>query len=195
MPYCEYCGAYIPEGQTVCLACGKGGKEQESGGNAAYEYAPKQNSSDELKRKLEEQRRKQQEQSRRWAEAEYEQRQRQKAQQENFYGSSVSENRGTERTNNPVQGTDKSRIFAAVSYVSALFVVPFLCAKDDEFAIFHARQGMSLFVAVAVAELALSVVGLGWLASIARFYFMFLGIRNALNGRKERLPYIGNLFR
>ena len=67
MAYCDKCGAYIPDGQTKCLACGydeaevKAKKEKKSSGTA-YAYQ------DELKAKLEEQRRKQQEENRRWAE-------------------------------------------------------------------------------------------------------------------------------
>lgn len=66
MAYCKKCGAYIPDNQNTCLACGY--DEQ-----AAAAYA--QQEADE-RAAAEERRRKQQEADRRWAEAELERRQR-----------------------------------------------------------------------------------------------------------------------
>lgn len=40
-----------------------------------------------------------------------------------------------------------SKIFAALSYLSILFVVPWIIKKDDTFVVFHVRQGMILFLA------------------------------------------------
>ena len=76
MAYCEQCGAYIPDGQTKCLACGYDESEKPKG-NTAAAYAEKKDysgsaafDSEKLRRQLEEQREKQKENSRRWAEAE-----------------------------------------------------------------------------------------------------------------------------
>ena len=73
MAYCEQCGAYIPDGQTKCLACGYDESEKPKG-NAAAAYAEKKDysgsaafDSEKLRRQLEEQREKQKENSRRWA--------------------------------------------------------------------------------------------------------------------------------
>ena len=77
MAYCKSCGAYIPDGQTVCLACGydeNAVKQDHSGSAAAKAKAPenknttrsggnekyRQVDSDFLKQQLEEQRRRQQ---------------------------------------------------------------------------------------------------------------------------------------
>ena len=73
MAYCKSCGAYIPDGQTVCLACGydeNAGKQDHSGSAAAKAKAPenknttrsggnekyRQVDSDFLKQQLEQQR-------------------------------------------------------------------------------------------------------------------------------------------
>ena len=43
MSYCKKCGAYIPDGQEICLACGfdeAGEKRKENSGSSAYAYAP-----------------------------------------------------------------------------------------------------------------------------------------------------------
>ena len=93
MAYCKSCGAYIPDGQTKCLACGydeaaQAAQEQarpdntsgQTDGAAAGAYqnafAYRDNHED-LKHRLEEQRRAQQEAQRRLAEQEYARRKKQ----------------------------------------------------------------------------------------------------------------------
>lgn len=43
-----------------------------------------------------------------------------------------------------------SRIFAGLSYLSILFVVPWITKRDDRFVMFHVRQGATLFLAEVV---------------------------------------------
>ena len=89
MAFCDKCGAYIPDGQTECLACGydeaeKERIEQEQAAAAAAAEREEEKdtgkyysfSNEELREKLEEQRRKQQEASRKWAEQEKQRRQK-----------------------------------------------------------------------------------------------------------------------
>ena len=94
MAYCKSCGAYIPDGQTKCLACGfdESVKQQESSANASAAASAaasgtqrkyRQFDSDFLRKQLDEQRKRQQENSRKWAETEYAQ--RQKAKEEQVY--------------------------------------------------------------------------------------------------------------
>ena len=103
MAYCNKCGAYIPDGHTVCLACGNDTEEKEAQAEAAQAQTAQEQSvheqtaqeqtaqhayddsanyysfsNDELRRKLEEQRKKQQEQSRKWAEQEKQRRERER---------------------------------------------------------------------------------------------------------------------
>lgn len=40
-----------------------------------------------------------------------------------------------------------ARVFAGLSYLSLLFVVPWITKRDDRFVMFHVRQGMALFFA------------------------------------------------
>ena len=80
MAYCVKCGAYIPDGQAVCLACGydpeaerKAAEEKQSkfSGSAAAQRARAQRADNaELRRRLDAQRQRSQEQSRQWAEQE-----------------------------------------------------------------------------------------------------------------------------
>ena len=211
MGYCTSCGAYIPDGQTKCLACGydEAAREQKSSGQAA-QAATKENTSagsqrkyrqfdsDFLRQQLDEQRKRQQENNRKWAETEYAQRQKAKEEQaRNFTNTSRSTdaNRYKETVKSAVQSADQSKLLAGMSYISGLFLVPMLFAKDDQFASFHAKQGLNLFVAGILGDIAGSMLGVGWLVTLARLYMIFQGISNVVNGRKRKLPYIGEIFK
>ena len=214
MGYCTSCGAYIPDGQTKCLACGydEAAGEQKSSGQAAQaaQAAKKENTtsgsqrkyrqfdSDFLRQQLDEQRKRQQENNRKWAETEYAQRQKAKEEQaRNFTNTSRSTdaNRYKETVKSAVQSADQSKLLAGMSYISGLFLVPMLFAKDDQFASFHAKQGMNLFVAGILGDIAGSMLGVGWLVTLARLYMIYQGISNVANGRKRKLPYIGDIFK
>ena len=212
MAYCKSCGAYIPDGQTACLACGydeSAEAARSSGTAAAAAKAPENKStrkggnekyrqvdSELLKKQLEEQRRRQQANSRKWAETEYAQRQKAREEQaRNFTNTSASsKNSYAETVRNAAMNADKSKILAGMSYFSALFLVPMFLAKDDSFALFHARQGMKLFIAGVIADILGGIFGLGWLVTLARLYFIYQGVSNVFKGQKKALPYIGNLF-
>ena len=71
--------------------------------------------------------------------------------------------------------------------------MPYFFAPQDEYAKFHARQGFKLFLFGIAADILASLIGIGWIATLARLYLMFKGMSNALNGKKEPLPYIGTL--
>ena len=207
MGYCKNCGAYIPDGHTKCLACGLDQTEHEesaAASAAAKKSAARRQDNDELRRQLEEQRKKQQENNRKWAEAEYEQRRRAKEEQARFDEARAGAGRTAGRTraddefrsrkNVGAAQSEPNKLFAVLSYISILFVLPYLLCRNDEFAMFHARQGMILFIVIAVAELLGSLLNLGWIVQLLRIYFILKGAGNAANGRMEPLPYIGGFF-
>lgn len=93
MAYCDKCGAYIPDGQTKCLACGYDAEEEKKKAAAQAQRAEFKKSNaaagvphgmynEELRAKFEEQRRKQQEQNRVWAERERERREEERREEE-----------------------------------------------------------------------------------------------------------------
>ena len=208
MAYCKSCGAYIPDGQTKCLACGfdETAPKQESASQTSAAAAAgtgtqrkyRQFDSDFLRQQLDEQRKRQQENNRKWAETEYAQRQKAKEEQaRNFTNTSRTSggNNYAETVRSAVQSANQSKLMAGMSYFSALFLVPMLFAKDDKFASFHAKQGLNLFVAGILGDIAGSMFGLGWLVTLARIYMIFQGVSNVANGRRKKLPYIGELFK
>lgn len=218
MAYCDKCGAYIPDGQTKCLACGYDEAEERaaqtaasaSGSASASADAGKYYSfsNDELRAKLEEQRRKQQEQSRVWAEQERERRQREqdRAQRERErmehereqQRRRAEEQTGTARSTGarsvntiPFLGEGESKVLAALSYVSILFLLPYFLRRDDSFAMYHARQGLVLLIYGVLADILGTIPVIGWIFGLFRIYCVFKGISNAVKGVKEPLPYIG----
>lgn len=96
----------------------------------------------------------------------------------------------------PLSEADKKDIeqnkgIAVLSYISLLFLVPLLMAKQSKFAQFHAKQGLVLFV----AEIALSIVGgilhLGGLAGLLGLIVSIYCILQAWEGKYWEIPYVG----
>ena len=82
---------------------------------------------------------------------------------------------------------------SVLSYLGPLFLIPLLTRKDDDFARYHANQGLALFLVTCAANVLGAVSGLFPLAGgIFAVYSMIKGIGNVLKGKKEPLPLIGN---
>ena len=71
-----------------------------------------------------------------------------------------------------------------------LFIVIWKCDRYEKE---PPRLLLKLFLFGIAADILAAMIGLGWIATLARLYLMYKGITNALNGRKEPLPYIGTL--
>ena len=90
---------------------------------------------------------------------------------------------------------EKNKGMAILAYI--IFLVPLLAAKDSKFAMFHANQGLVLFL----AAVAVNVVGgiipfIGWfiilpLGNLLVIVLAVLGIINAAKGETKPLPLIG----
>ena len=167
MSYCTKCGAYIPDGQSRCLACGFDEAAEKSSGSSA---ARKQKSdsgfsnmnSEELRRELEYQRKKRQEEHRRWAEAEYE---RRKAEEQSA-GKTDAKSEQPAQQNTALPDT-LVRLMSAASYISVLFIFG------------------------AVADVIGSMFPLAWLLWLVRIYCIYKGVTGALSGQTEPLPILG----
>lgn len=196
MAYCKKCGAYIPDGQTKCLACGYDEAEEiKFSGGAAAAQETKQAagfagmSSEELRMELERQRRRRQEENRRWAEQEKARRQAAEEQR--------AEDSAEKDANSSTQATPASvsepaaKLFSALSYFSVLFILPYIFCGNDEFARFHAKQGLGLFIFGAIADIIGGIFPVAWLLWLFRIYCIYKGVTGALAGRTEPLPFLG----
>ena len=105
-------------------------------------------------------------------------------------------------------GEDK--VFAALGYLSILFVVPLILKHDNDSVYFHAKQGMVLFLAEVVVWFVLFmlesfIVALlprisfsitSWLGALACILFVALsviGVYNALRGKRWEMPILGRI--
>ena len=202
MAYCNKCGAYIPDGLSACLACGYDENAQTKENTAT---ASAKSKNDAVRQRLEEQRKARQEENRRWAEQEEARRQQQEQSRqwaEQEYARRQAEREEAARnytyrsTLNRVdskKGADSSKLFGALSYLSFLFVLPYIFCPQDDFARFHAKQGLKLFIFTLLSDTIGALTGFGWILTLLRFYFIYKGMTNAFNGVREPLPYIGNI--
>ena len=214
MSYCKKCGAYIPDGQEICLACGfdEAGEKKKQDGASAYAYAPQseqeRKSEADARKRAEQRRREQQEMNRKWAESE----QRRRQQQEDFRRSQEEAARrsaewDSERTTNEDgfyrihraadstanfirSNATESRLFSYLSYISFLFFLPSLLGVTDPFTRFHAKQGRKLFFASLILSWIPGLNAVAWLAEIV---LTVTGIRNVSNGEMKELPIVGHI--
>ncbi|HVT81547.1 MAG TPA: zinc ribbon domain-containing protein [Phycisphaerae bacterium] len=102
---------------------------------------------------------------------------------------------------------EKNKVFALLSYIGILWLVPLLAAKDSPFAKYHANQGILLSIVAIGGGIALGivffiiahipilnicggcvgcVVQLGFFVAVLAF--AIIGILNAVNGKMKPLP-------
>lgn len=90
---------------------------------------------------------------------------------------------------------EKNKGMAILAYI--IFFIPLLAAKDSKFAMYHANQGLILFLAALVANVVSAIIPfIGWfliwpLVTLALVVLAVLGIINAAQGQMKPLPIIG----
>lgn len=195
MAYCSNCGAYLPDGETVCVACGAvaGSAASQSGAaQTAYQgHTSSAPSSDELRRQLEEKQKKQQEQSRAWAKQAYEEFKSSSSHSASSSSSSAGSRPYSEEKANEKSKKTLGKVLAFLSYVSVGCFLPFIITPDDEFAKFHGKQGILLFVMSVIIDILGGIKSIAFVLGAFRLYLMYVGIKNVFCDRMEKLPYIG----
>jgi uncharacterized membrane protein len=91
----------------------------------------------------------------------------------------------------------EGKFFAVISYISFLCVVTLLLKKDNKFALYHAKQGLVLFVFEVACFILTIIPFLGALIRILGSVVLFLcslwGILQALSGNYNRCPVISEI--
>lgn len=85
----------------------------------------------------------------------------------------------------------KEKLFALLSYLSILFLIPLGLFRKNEFVYYHAKQGMGLFVLFMMIIFLFWLPVVGWVAMMAFLVIWITGIMNALTGKKEPVPVVG----
>ncbi len=101
-----------------------------------------------------------------------------------------------------------NKLMGILAYFGFLVLVPIFAAKDDQFARFHANQGLMIFAVEIVASILSSIAGavaydvpvlgtiisiLSGIISLACFVFAIMGIVSAAKGTMKPLPLIGGI--
>lgn len=81
-----------------------------------------------------------------------------------------------------------NKLWALLSYLGVLVVLPLIMKKDSKFTQFHVKQGL-----VVLAGWILSWLPFGPVIGIVALVFSILGIVNVLNGEQKKLPIVGEL--
>jgi uncharacterized membrane protein len=92
---------------------------------------------------------------------------------------------------------EKNKAVAILAYI--LFFVPLLAARESKFAMYHANQGLVLFLAAVIVNVLGSVIPfIGWfvilpLGNLAVVVLVVLGIINVCKGEAKPLPLLGGI--
>lgn len=90
-----------------------------------------------------------------------------------------------------IKNIEEERLFALLGYCFLLCVVPLIVKKDNDFAVFHGRQGLALFL----LEMIVFMVSIIFPLLMKPFLFLFAlfslwGMVKALKGERFKLPII-----
>lgn len=95
------------------------------------------------------------------------------------------------------QDVEKNKAMAILAYI--IFFIPLIAARDSRFAMYHANQGLVLFLAAVVINIVGGIIPfIGWFLIlpfgwIAVLVFAIIGIINSSKGEMKPLPLIGGI--
>ncbi len=94
-------------------------------------------------------------------------------------------------------GGDNLNLISGVGYIGILFLLPLLMFPKNEYAIFHANQGLNILIGSVIGNVILGMIPIfGWLIlpffNIAVLVIIVIGFINAYNGKKKKFPIIGD---
>ena len=84
---------------------------------------------------------------------------------------------------------EEGKALAVISYFWLISLIVLLVKKDNEFVLFHARQGLVLAILATIFSL---IPIIGWLLNIVVIIFAVVGIVKALAGETWKMPLLGD---
>lgn len=98
--------------------------------------------------------------------------------------------------NTSEQLVQDDKVYAALSYMWILVLIPLLTKRDRPFVHFHARQGFVLFLGEFIIFIVSMIPVLGWIVGFVGWILAgivsVLGILAALSGREWQIPVISD---
>ena len=89
----------------------------------------------------------------------------------------------------------EGKIFAILSYLSILCIVPLVFKKENDFVLEHAKQGLIIFVGEVAVFIVHIILGT-WLLRLGMFILgvlSFIGIIAVLKGETIKLPIVSEI--
>ncbi|MFH1638015.1 MAG: hypothetical protein ABIB71_06325 [Candidatus Woesearchaeota archaeon] len=95
----------------------------------------------------------------------------------------------------PQRITAEQKVWGLLAYIFILFILPLAFRKDDDFAHFHAKQGLVFFITAFAAAIFLLIPIVGWIVGsliiVALAAFWALAVIHVLFGKTWSMPLIG----
>ncbi len=89
---------------------------------------------------------------------------------------------------------EENKVFAALSYLGILVLIPLLVKKDSKFAMEHAKQGLVLFIIEMILWVINFIPVLGqilWIVvGIVLLIVSLMGLIYALQGKFWKIPFV-----
>jgi len=101
----------------------------------------------------------------------------------------------TKQQSNKTQQINEGKVFAILSYLSILCIIPLVFKKDNPFVLKHSKQGLILFLGE-VAVFIIHIILGHWILRLGMFIFgvfSFIGLVASLQGRDAQLPIVSKL--
>ncbi len=107
----------------------------------------------------------------------------------------MEEKKSAEQSSSTENVVEEGKIYAFLGYWGILFLIPILAKKDNEFAVFHGKQGLLLFILEIIAWVLGYIPFIGYIISPLGYIFCgimaVIGMVQSLNGKYWKMPWIG----
>lgn len=89
----------------------------------------------------------------------------------------------------------EGKVFALLSYLGLLCIIPLILKKDNRFVLHHGKQGLVIFVGEVAVFIAHIILG-EWFLRLGMFVlgvYSFAGIIMVLQGKLSRFPIVAGI--
>lgn len=109
-----------------------------------------------------------------------------------------------EKENSVKNNSNDEKLFSILAYLGVLSLVPYLVEKNNKFVIYHAKQGLNLFILEVIASIGLSILAatiilapivlvVSPIIGILSLVLSVIGIVNVCNNEEKELPIVSKI--